>query len=485
MATDDGLLTRSRARTKRPLTEEMEGINADVQDVINSNPAAAKFFGTVPVPPKKKKKSAASKPKAKPVSKSAAKPASKDSKKKKKALSSASAESIQRIEHPVDAAEPVAGPSNHDHIEIDISSDDDLLPDTLLPPKETPIRFRFKQENPSQHRKTTTLAARSPSPNTETLLSTFHLRWKYAKPVNDPKKALRMDDGYKAMIISLDERTKDLTVEVHMPPPLFLATDLPCETDNYQPADRFEELDVPVPTSVRQQMATLDTSAAPIIEQLNDKYPLGNRHLFPNKHIVTSSEFPDRHWELTDIRKQIWAAHILQDKATLDSPPKSAHFSEEQRIRAPLALPASAAVPTPTVVLPDAPTALPSGATSATDLILLMLAQQMTPQNRPPNEPTTGPALPATPAPPNPAAPASPAVHLPRQFRLQEFCLCYHIPPGDEPKLAELEWLSGDRNIDKLVESDWKEAGFKHLGWLRDLDAHKKFLSEIRNGKFL
>ncbi|KAJ6470712.1 hypothetical protein DFH09DRAFT_1380700 [Mycena vulgaris] len=94
-------------------------------------------------------------------------------------------------------------------------------------------------------------------------------KWKFEKPGSSKLKALSTDDGYTAMIISLDKRTKDLTIEIHMPPPLLLAEDLPYETDDFKPPDTFEELDVPAVSSVHQQMATLDASLTPVLEQLH------------------------------------------------------------------------------------------------------------------------------------------------------------------------------------------------------------------------
>lgn len=58
--------------------------------------------------------------------------------------------------------------------------------------------------------------------------------------------------------------------------------------------------------------ATLDTAAAPILEQLRERYPIGNHSSFPTKRVVTSKQAPDQHWELNDIRLRVWAAHIVR-----------------------------------------------------------------------------------------------------------------------------------------------------------------------------
>jgi hypothetical protein len=45
------------------------------------------------------------------------------------------------------------------------------------------------------------------------------IQWKYEKPNNDKKKPMTDQMGYEAMIVSLKGRTKDLVVNIYMPPP--------------------------------------------------------------------------------------------------------------------------------------------------------------------------------------------------------------------------------------------------------------------------
>lgn len=118
--------------------------------------------------------------------------------------------------------------------------------------------------------------------------------------------------------------------------------------------------------------------------------------------------------------------------------------------------------------------------------MLLMLTQQLTKSAAPESAPHPPTILPiAAGAPPSPVPPtSSPAVRLPREVSIQEFCTRYNIPATDEAKLVDLEFVPGDRNIMKLTDSDWIEAGFKKLGWLRVLEAHARFLAEIRKGEF-
>ncbi|KAJ7153040.1 hypothetical protein C8R43DRAFT_1126890 [Mycena crocata] len=496
---ETGLTTRSRARRKRTTTSELDGINNDIQDVINSNPAAAGYF--IKLPAKKKQKNTNTKTRQAATRKATT----------RRKKTTTAAELVADVDDEITIVKtrnrapsvPVAGPSTHDPIDIDDSESDDdttLFPDALLPlnpiSAEDPAASRpskaqkklYPAPSPSvsdrSDRKCAVYvyvskpapkpigrAKSAPHPVAERgpfffpLTATFpefctslaktvgcqstalHLpsiKWKFTKPDKDPLKALSNDDGFEAMVISIDERSKDLNIAIHLPPPLITAIDLPYETDDYKPPDSFDELDAPVPTSVHSQMATLDTSSAPIMEALRVRYPFGNNPLFPGKRIVTSKQFPDRHWELNDIRTRVWASHILGNKATYEEPPKSAHFSEEQRIRPPLDSRKSTAYCT---------CCSRCSVTHCTD---------------------SNPNL----------APPSPAVRLPRQVTLQEFCVRYNIPTTDEPKLAELEWTPGDRNLERLDESDWKDVGFKRLGWLRVLDTHKVFLSDVRGGAF-
>ncbi|KAJ7501479.1 hypothetical protein B0H11DRAFT_2275141 [Mycena galericulata] len=536
------ITTRSKARKRS--ANEVTDINIDIQEVISSVPGAAKYFRPV-APPAKKSKTSETRTRA-------SKPAAKRG--KKKSTSAPAATPRQRA----DNSDLTAGPSPPETVEIDSSDSDSDIINGLYTLGEKPTTYRFKQENPSTSRKKAARKAPElefePTPEPEDirdctvyvyvskptaaptskvkapppvvaergpfffpLNSTFTnfcdrlavavgcrtaalnlpmTKWKYMKPTKDHLKALGTQDGYKAMRLSMQERSKDLIIEVHMAPPLLLAADLPYETDDYKPPDSFEELDAPAASSVRQQMATLDASAAPVMEQLRERYPIGNHPSFPTKRIVTSTTNPDRHWELTDIRIRVWAAHILQDKATLDEYPKSAHFSEEQRLRAPhtpAPVPLAPPIAPPQLPIPaavPAPAVPAATATNATDLLLLLLAQQMTANNKPvvPTAdplPLAAPTLPSTPAPGHSSLPSSPAVTLSRSVSLAEFCTCYSISPVDETKLAALDFVPGDRNIKKLDKSDWGDVGFKRLGWLRILDAHRRFLNDIRNGSFV
>ncbi|KAF7326887.1 putative proline-rich protein [Mycena venus] len=315
-----------------------------------------------------------------------------------------------------------------------------------------------------------------------------HTQWKYSKPQNDRLKSLTNKDGYEALLISLADRSKDLSIEIHLPPPLILADDLLYATDDYKPADRYDELDEVDAgvSSVQKQIQSLDEATAPVMEELHDRYKIGNHLAFPNKRVVTSHTHPDRHWELNDIRLRVWAANILQGKATKTEIPVSSHFSKVLclRVLRTVATPAPAVAPVPDPLAPPPAPAAPS----AQDLLLLLVAQHLKPSviAQPTAQPAAQPIAlpPSTPQRAPIPDPSSPAVILPRPVSIPEFCTRYSLPTTDEQKLADLEFVPGDRNIQKLEQPDWEEVGFKRLGWLRVLDAHKQFLIDIRNGSF-
>jgi hypothetical protein len=52
------------------------------------------------------------------------------------------------------------------------------------------------------------------------LMAVAQMEWKYEKPLNDKKKPISDEAGYKAMTISLEDRKKDLIIFVSMPPPV-------------------------------------------------------------------------------------------------------------------------------------------------------------------------------------------------------------------------------------------------------------------------
>jgi hypothetical protein len=51
------------------------------------------------------------------------------------------------------------------------------------------------------------------------LLPIDKLQWAYEKPKNATRKPLSTEDGFKAIVLSLEERKRDLVVVLSMPPP--------------------------------------------------------------------------------------------------------------------------------------------------------------------------------------------------------------------------------------------------------------------------
>ena len=64
----------------------------------------------------------------------------------------------------------------------------------------------------------------------------------------------------------------------------------------------------------------------------------------------------------------------------------------------------------------------------------------------------------------------------------EDFCARYEISKSDEEKLALLEYKPGNNAVLKLERADWKEVGFTSLGWQAFLDAHKRFIRDVRAG---
>jgi hypothetical protein len=80
----------------------------------------------------------------------------------------------------------------------------------------------------------------------------------------------------------------------------------------------------------------------------------------------------------------------------------------------------------------------------------------------------------------------SPRKALRLGISLECFCERYGIPDPDQVKLAILEYRPGMPGVEKLNEREWKDvAGFSVLGWESFKDAHKQFLKDVRDGKWV
>ena len=77
---------------------------------------------------------------------------------------------------------------------------------------------------------------------------------------------------------------------------------------------------------------------------------------------------------------------------------------------------------------------------------------------------------------------SSPGQALRLRVPLEDFSGRYEISKSDEEKLAMLEYKPGNNAVLKLERADWKEVGFTSLGWQAFLDAHKRFIRDVRAG---
>ena len=80
----------------------------------------------------------------------------------------------------------------------------------------------------------------------------------------------------------------------------------------------------------------------------------------------------------------------------------------------------------------------------------------------------------------SPASSPGTAFHL--GIPLADFCARYKISKSDEEKLESLEYKPGNKAILTLTADDWKEVKFTVLGWKAFLEAHKRFLRDVKDG---
>ena len=79
-------------------------------------------------------------------------------------------------------------------------------------------------------------------------------------------------------------------------------------------------------------------------------------------------------------------------------------------------------------------------------------------------------------------SPATPGKALRFNVSLDDFCSHYNIDTLDQQKLGSLGYRPGDNNILKLEADDWKEVQFTKLCWMSFLDAHRRFLRDVKSG---
>ncbi|PCH45002.1 hypothetical protein WOLCODRAFT_155023 [Wolfiporia cocos MD-104 SS10] len=320
-------------------------------------------------------------------------------------------------------------------------------------------------------------------------LAVSKLQWRFESPWTSKPKPLADENGYKALISSVEQRKKDHVIVVIMPPPA--RPEVPWDTGNgnpvFTPDDNNNNADL---GSFHEQKASLDKLSAPAIAELKARYPVGSSSLYPDKHVYRDND--GNHWELDDLRLQVWAVNMARGRASLDNPPTSTH-SYVQRLKAPIASASNTAV------------ALPTASSTPPDMLinLLMLQtlqqQQQNSQNlsmltnltnlintgvAPSKSGSGSSSVPDSSDPTNSSSMSEPwAVPLPRQITLEEFCARYNIPDGDHKKLELLEVELGDRRCKELDKDTWHgDAGFTKLAWDRFKEKHARFCQDIQKG---
>ena len=80
---------------------------------------------------------------------------------------------------------------------------------------------------------------------------------------------------------------------------------------------------------------------------------------------------------------------------------------------------------------------------------------------------------------------SSPGVALRLKVSLVEFCDKYEISESNREKLKELEYIPGDKLVEKLGDAEWRGiAKFSVLGWQGFLAAHQQFLLDVKEGRW-
>lgn len=120
------------------------------------------------------------------------------------------------------------------------------------------------------------------------------------------------------------------------------------------------------------------------------------------------------------------------------------------------------------------------GGVSLTDLLALRMLQDFSVLN--PAGQLAAQAVTGLPSVPSSPSHTVESVDIP----LDKFCSHYKLSEDDFLKLTLLGYVPGDVNINKLgSETVWQTfAGFAPLAWNRILDIHKRFLADVRHGKW-
>ena len=80
---------------------------------------------------------------------------------------------------------------------------------------------------------------------------------------------------------------------------------------------------------------------------------------------------------------------------------------------------------------------------------------------------------------------SSPGVALRLKVSLVEFCDKYNISESNCEKLKELEYVPGDKLVEKLGDAEWIGiAKFSVLGWQGFLAVHRQLLLDVKEGQW-
>jgi hypothetical protein len=202
----------------------------------------------------------------------------------------------------------------------------------------------------------------------------------------------------------------------------------------------------------------------------------------------------------------------MERKADETQPPYNAHFDVNAQIKtipkvSPMLsrstvepAPSSAAIPLAPNPIQPAPLVTSPGS-AVSDLLQILVLQQLQQQQQQhqfmhPHHSYFSSALPphistshynhltltsGANKTPTASVPPSPS-KLPR-VSLDAFCTRYGISDDDKERLVKLGYTPGNQNIKALDRTDWKDdAGFATLTWKTILDAHDRFVLDIKKG---
>jgi hypothetical protein len=80
---------------------------------------------------------------------------------------------------------------------------------------------------------------------------------------------------------------------------------------------------------------------------------------------------------------------------------------------------------------------------------------------------------------------SSPGAALRLKVSLVEFCNKYGISESNHEKLKELEYVPGDKLVEKLRDAEWRGvAKLSILGWQGFLAVHRQFILDVKEGRW-